>query len=179
MKKTSVAKTKKPLPKKFRHDSTRGWFAYELYNQMVKDESIWVLTGDLGYKMLDFIKKDFPERFLNVGSAELAMIDIAVGLALKGKKPFVYSITTFLLRRPFEALFLYLHHEGIPVRLIGAGRDHDYALYGMSHWSNDDKDIMNVLKNIHALWPTEKQEIPKLVKQMVTESEPWYINLSR
>lgn len=169
----------KPLPRKFRHDSLRGWFAFELYNQMAIDENIWVLTGDLGYKMLDFIKRDFPERFLNVGSAEQAMIDIAVGLALKGKKPFVYSITTFLLRRPYEALYLYLHTEGIPVRLIGAGRDRDYALYGISHWSNDDKDIMNILKNIESRWPTEKKEIPNLVKQMVNVKKPWYINLSR
>lgn len=171
--------TRKSLPRKFRHDSVRGWFAFELYNQMVNDENIWVLTGDLGYKMLDFIKRDFPERFLNVGSAEQAMIDIAVGLALSGKKPFVYSITTFLLRRPFEALFLYLHNESIPVRLIGAGRDKDYALYGISHWSQDDKDIMNILKNIEGSWPENKQEIPKLVKNMVRMNKPWYVNLSR
>lgn len=170
---------KKFLHSKDRHDSIRGWFAFELYKQMVKDKNIWVLTGDLGYKMLDFIKRDFPERFLNVGSAEQAMIDIACGLALKGKKPFVYSITTFLLRRPFESLYLYLHNEGIPVRLIGGGRDKDYALYGISHWSVDDKEILNILKNIKAIWPNDKNEIPGLVNQMVKINQPWYVNLSR
>lgn len=170
---------RKFFDRKFRHDSIRGWFAYELHKQMMMDEKIWVLTGDLGYKMLDFLKRDFPKRFLNVGSAEQALIDIAVGLALKGKKPFVYSITTFLLRRPFESLYLYLHNENIPVRLIGSGRDRDYALYGISHWSEDDKEIMKILKNIQACWPEKKQEIPTLVKQMVNKNRPWYINLSR
>lgn len=167
------------LHPKDRHDSIRGWFAFELYKQMAREENIFLLTGDLGYKMLDFIKRDFPQRFLNVGVAEHTLIDLAVGLALKGKKPFVYSITTFLLRRPFEALYLYLHTEKIPVRLVGGGRGMDYALYGISHWPTDDRKIMKILNKIKAHWPKEKAEIPSLVKQMVKINEPWYVNLSR
>lgn len=48
-----------------RHESVRGWFAYELYHQMVKNKDIWLITGDLGYGMFDFIKKDFSDRFVN------------------------------------------------------------------------------------------------------------------
>ncbi|MDO8657799.1 MAG: hypothetical protein Q7K55_03600, partial [Candidatus Levybacteria bacterium] len=116
----------KLLDKKYRHDSMRGWFAYDLYNHMAKNENIWIITGDLGYKLFDYIRRDFPERFINTGAAEQAMIGIAIGLALDGKIPFVYSITTFLLYRPFETIRNYINYEKIPVKLIGSGRNKDY-----------------------------------------------------
>jgi len=107
----------KNLDIKYRHNSMRGWFAYELYKQMARDERIWLVVGDLGYKAFDYIKRDFPDRFLNCGAAEQAMMGIATGLALNGKIPFVYSITAFLLYRPFETIRNYVNHEKIPVKL--------------------------------------------------------------
>ncbi|MCL5069930.1 MAG: hypothetical protein M1308_03415 [Actinobacteria bacterium] len=169
----------KKLPIKLRHNSQRGWFAYSLYNQMLKNQNIWVVTGDLGYHVLDFIKRDFPDRFINVGAAEQSMIGIAVGLALQNKIPFVYSITPFLLYRPFETLRNYLHHESIPVKLVGSGRDKDYTHEGISHWAEEDRELMSILKNIEARWPETKEEIHQVVKEMVKINKPWYINLQR
>ncbi len=169
----------KRLPLKYRFDSMRGWFAYELYNQMVKDKNTWLVTGDLGYKMFDFIKKDFPERFINVGSAEQAMLGVGIGLALEGKKPFVYSITPFLLYRPFETIRNYVNGESIPVRLIGSGRGMDYFHDGFSHWAKEDKKIIKIFKNITPVWPKTKEEIPGIVSKMVKVSKPWYLNLRK
>ena len=162
-----------------RHDSQRGWFAYELYQQMRRDDDIWVITGDLGYGMLDNIRDTFRDRFVNCGASEQAMMGIACGLALEGKKPFVYSITTFLLYRPFETIRNYINNEGIPVRLVGSGRDKDYVHDGFSHWSEDAGEILGCLPNINTLWPAEKEEIPNLVAQMVKEDKPWFISLRR
>jgi transketolase len=79
------------------HDSIRGWFGRALYFEMQKDERIWCLTGDLGFGLLDQIRNDFPKRFVNVGASEQALVGAGVGLALSGKIPFCYSITTFLV----------------------------------------------------------------------------------
>ena len=165
------------------HQSQRGYFAYELHKFMQTDPDIWVVTGDLGYGMWDSIRNDFPERFLNVGAAEQVMMGVGVGLALEGKKPFIYSITTFLLYRPFETIRNYVNHEKIAVRLVGSGRDKDYAHDGISHWSSDVPKLFDssngLLANIETLWPQEKKEIPKMVKQMVEENKPWFISLRR
>ena len=80
-----------------RHESQRGYFAYELYKEMQKNPDIWVVTGDLGYKMWDFVRRDFESRFVNTGATEAAMLGVAIGLARQGKIPFFYSISTFLL----------------------------------------------------------------------------------
>ena len=171
--------TTHPLNPESRHDSIRGWFAYELFNQMVLNDRIWVLTGDLGYRMLDRILNGFPNRFINCGAAEQAMMGIAVGLAQEGRIPFVYSITPFLLFRPFETIRNYIHHEKAAVRLIGSGTGHDYAHDGYSHWPEEEHGLMKLLSNIQSHWPQNKGEIPGLVEKMVTEDKPQYLNLRR
>lgn len=157
----------------------RRTFADELYVHMDKNKKIVVIVGDLGYKMFDQIKESFSGRFLNVGASEQAMVDLAIGLALRGKIPVVYSITTFLLYRPFESLRNYINHEKIPVKLIGSGRDKDYLHDGISHWALEDRQIMELFPNIHSEWPDEKIEIPSLVNRMIRSPLPWYVNLKR
>ena len=157
----------------------RRLFADTIYKKMLVNKNIWVITGDLGYKMWDQIKKKFPERFLNTGAAEQSMLDIAVGLSLEGKIPIVYSITTFLLYRPFETIRNYINHEKIPVKLIGSGRNKDYAHDGFSHWAQEDKKVLNIFKNIQAYWPKTTEEIPDLIDKMLSTKKPYYINLTR
>lgn len=161
------------------HPSMRGYFAHAIYGLMAKNEKIWVITGDLGYGMWDRVREFYPERFINVGASEQAMTGIAVGLAQEGMVPIVYSITTFLLYRPFETIRNYINHEQVPVKLIGSGRDKDYKHDGFSHWAEEDKQIMKVFSNIIAKWPKTKEEIPALAEEMVNDPKPWYVNLTR
>lgn len=158
----------------------RRAFADELYKCMEKDPDIWVISVDLGYKLWDQIRDDYPDRFLNTGAAEQAAMGIAVGLALEGKKPFIYSITPFLLYRPFETIRNYVSHEKIPVRLVGGGRGRDYAHDGWSHDASDDrKTIEACFPYIGRIWPTNADQIADCVFHMVNNNEPVYINLKR
>lgn len=157
----------------------RRTFAEEIHKHMATNKEIWVVVGDLGYGMWDKVKQDYPDRFINVGAAEQSMIGVAVGLALEGKIPIVYTITPFLLYRPFETIRNYLNHEGIAVKLIGSGRDQDYLHDGFSHWAEEDRYIMKGFKSIKSYWPETKEEIPQLVREMLKTEKPYYINLKR
>lgn len=154
-------------------------FADEVYKWMKKNPHIWVLVGDLGYKMWDEVRHDFPGRFINAGASEQAMIGLAVGLVLSGKIPIVYSITPFLLYRPFETIRNYINEEKIPVKLVGSGRDRDYETEGFSHWAEEDKKVMKIFKNIHSVWLKSYKEIPKIVTEMISDKRPWYVNLKK
>lgn len=157
----------------------RRLFADLIYQQMSKNKNIIIISGDLGYKMWDQVREDFPERFINVGAAEQAMIGIAVGLALEGKIPIVYSITTFLLYRPFETIRNYINYEQIPVKLVGSGRDRDYSHDGISHWAEEDRDVMKIFGNIKSKWPEDNEELASLMDDFINDLSPWYINLKR
>ena len=161
------------------HPSQRGWFAYALHEQMAKDERVWCLTGDLGWGMLNEIRKDFPKRFVNVCASEQVLLGTAVGLAIKGKVPFCYSITPFLLYRPFEWLRNYLHHEKIPVKLVGSGLDDDYKHDGFTHHAFDAKQVLDCIPNIQTFWPSTNEMIPGMVEEMIKNGEPSFIALRR
>ena len=146
---------------------------------MASDRKIFALTGNLGYGGFDRIIEDFPDRYIDCGAAEQAMVDIAVGMALSGKKPVIYSITPFLLYRPFESVRNYLSREKIPVILIGSGRDRDYDTLGFGHWAEEDAKIMSVLPNIDCYWPNEKEELNGLLNKMIKSKKASYLNLTR
>lgn len=167
------------IPRSEFHESMRGHFAGELHNAMVENPDIYVIAGDLGYAMFDSIREDFPERFINTGAAEQVAVGVACGLAEEGKTPFVYSITPFLLYRPFELLRNYLDHEQISVNLVGSGRDNDYRHDGFSHWAGDDKEFMQHFKNIQSVWPESKEDMEEVVKWCIENEGPKYVNLMR
>lgn len=157
----------------------RREFKDELFNYMQKNPNIWVVTGDLGYGMFDRIRDTFPDRFINAGAAEQAMMGIACGLALEGKIPFVYSITPFLLYRPFETIRTYINHEKLNVKLIGGGRNDDYKHDGFSHFAGDDHLFMKHFDYITSVWPEDVKEMKLWLRRAVNSTRPFYINLKR
>lgn len=146
---------------------------------MKVNRAIMLVCIDLGFGVFDRHFTDMPKQCVNTSAAEQAALDMSVGLALSGKIPFVYSITPFLLYRPFETLRTYINHENIPVKLIGAGRDFDYAHDGMSHHAHDAKIILQTLPNIKTLWPKTKEEIPHMVEEMIGDTSPYFLSLRR
>lgn len=162
-----------------KHNSQRGWFAYELYQQMTKDKDIVLLCLDLGYGMFDRHFEDFPRQCWNLGASEQAGMGVAVGMALSGKKVFIYSITNFLLYRPFETIRNYINWEKIPVRLVASGRDKDYRHDGISHWSKDARKVLRALPEIIQYWPKDKWEAEKMCRKMVETDKPQFISLRR
>lgn len=162
-----------------RHESQRGYFAFELYEQMKENKDIVLITGDLGYGMFDAIRDEFPDRFFNVGASEQAMIGIAVGMAYQGKIPVVYSITNFLLYRPFEFIRNYINKEKLHIILAGGGRDKDYSHDGLTHWSEDAKQVLECFPNISQLWPESNEEAAIALDQGLEEKKPLFISLKR
>lgn len=156
----------------------RKKFAKLLKQYMEENKNIYLITGDLGYGLWDDIKNSFPDRFYNVGSSEMIMMGVGIGLAMENKIPFVYSITPFAIYRPFEMIRNYLDHEKIPVNIIGGGRDKDYGYLGFSHWAEDDS-IINNFKNIRIFKPNEEELLGNILKEVINNRKPTYINLKK
>lgn len=152
-------------------------FAKMLHDEMSTNHKIQLLTADLGYGLWDKIKIDYPDRFFDFGSSEQLMIGSAVGMSMEDKIPICYSITPFLLYRPFEFIRNYLNHEKSPVKLVGGGRDKDYGYLGFSHWAKEDVDILSNFSNIQTYKP--KKLSKNIFLDFINNKKPSYINLSK
>ena len=77
----------------------RTLFGELLANSMKQDERIWLLTGDLGFGVLNAAREQASERAYNVGAAEQLMLGTAVGLTHNFKIPICYRIqSTYKLK---------------------------------------------------------------------------------
>ena len=150
----------------------------ELFTEEMKqNDNIILLVGDVGYKIFDHLREEFPSRVINAGASEQLMIGMAAGLAMDGKIPVCYSITPFVLYRPFEFIRNYLNHESIPVKLVGSGRDEDYGVCGFSHYACEDLEVMKIFSEIEVHYPQSFKDID--IKKFLYSNTPSYINLKR
>ncbi|NBP01753.1 MAG: hypothetical protein EBU90_16775 [Proteobacteria bacterium] len=159
--------------------SVRKAFVPLLFDLMKENENVFFVTGDLGYGHFDHFREEFPDRFINVGAAEQLLVATGIGLAMDKKIPVCYSMTPFVLYRPFEFIRNYVDHESIPVKLVGAGRNRDYDWLGWSHWAEDDADHVSGFKNITKSWPVDADDMRSQFNELMLNNKPVYLNLSR
>ena len=155
----------------------RREFADQLFQLMSNDEKIYFIIGDVGFGFFDNLKKTFPDRVINPGAAEQLIVGMASGLVMDGYKPIIYSITPFILFRPFEFIRNFIDHENLPVKIVGVGRDEDYGALGFTHFATDDKILTDSFNNIKLFRPDSVEELN--LKQFMAYEGPAYLNLTR
>ena len=147
----------------------------KLINQLArKDKKIILLVGDIGYGIFDDFRKEHPKRFINLGICEQSLIGVASGMALEGLKPWVYTITPFLIERPFEQIKLDIDQQNTNVNLVGFA---DYPSLGPSHSELNAKKLMKLFKNITSYFPKDSDETQIAVNQAHKKKSPTFISL--
>ena len=143
----------------------RNAFADTIYDLAQVDSRICVLVADISPagSMVKF-REQFPERFINTGVAEQAMIGIAAGLALAGMRPFCYTIATFSLYRPFEMIRVDLAYQNLPVTVIGMGAGVIYSTLGGTHHTMEDIAIASAVPNMSVVAPCDPDEMRQMTK---------------
>jgi transketolase len=136
----------------------RGAFIRGLVEIADRDPRVLLVTGDLGFTVIEPFAERFPERFFNAGVSEQNMVGLATGLAEAGFIPFVYSIATFATLRPYEFIRNgpILHH--LPVRIIGVGGGFDYGPAGPTHYGLEDLGIMRIQPGMGVVCPADHRQ---------------------
>jgi len=150
----------------------------EISKFMKKDSDAYFLTGDLGYHVIEDIRKDFPDRFINVGIAEQNMVGIAAGLALSGNKVFVYSHINFLALRSLEQIRNDVCHHDLDVTFIGVGAGLAYGLLGETHYAIEDVGVMRSLPNLTIFSPCDEYEAVQGIKAISEYKHPVFFRLA-
>ncbi len=147
----------------------------KIINELAKkDKKIVLLVGDIGYGIFDDFRKNHKEKFFNLGICEQSIIGTAAGMALEGLKPWVYTITPFLIERPFEQIKLDIDQQKVNVNLVGFA---DYPTLGPTHSELNAKKLMNLFKNIDSYFPKNSMETEKFVLKSYKNKGPNFISL--
>lgn len=154
-------------------------FVETLIKLAEKDEDIYLLTGDLGFSAFEKFAEKFPERFIDCGVAEQNMAGIAAGLALSGKKPYIYSIIPFVTMRCFEQIRNDICYQNLNVKIVGVGTGFSYGALGATHHATEDISIFRALPNITILSPADSVEAEKIIEQSYINRGPAYIRLDK
>ena len=139
-----------------------------------RDEKIYVIVGDIGYRVFDEFREKHPNRFINMGICEQSMIGVSAGMALEGLKPWVYTITPFLIERPFEQVKLDIDQQNVDVKLVGFS---DYPTLGPTHTELNGYKMMQLFKNITSYFPKDGEETQKVTYQAYEKNGPAFISL--
>jgi transketolase len=159
----------------------RDAFLDRVWRAMSSDEKIFFVTADFGSPVLDKIRGDFPDRFVNVGIAEQQLINLSVGLALEGYKLFSYAIAPFITMRCYEqirvSLALLSVVRPMNVNLIGVGAGYSYVVSGPTHQCYEDITLMRAMPNMQVLSPADHVTAAGLFERCLGITGPKYLRL--
>ena len=157
----------------------RNAFVAGLLELAADDDRIVLLTGDLGFTVLEPFAEAYPDRFFNAGVAEQNMVGMATGLAEAGFTPFVYSIATFASMRPYEFIRNgpALHH--LPVRVVGIGGGTDYGHNGVTHYALEDVGLMRLQPELTTVVCADREQTRTALRALKNYERPVYLRLGR
>lgn len=159
----------------------RNFFANSLYKKIKKNRNIILLSADIGNRLFDKIKKDFPNNFLNCGIAEPNMVTFAAGMAKEGFLPVCYTITNFLIYKSIEQIRNDAIYNKNKIILVGTGSGMSYCHLGPTHHSLEDIGLLNNLPNIKILSPADNNDLEEHLKHSfnLKNNQTTYIRIGK
>lgn len=157
----------------------RDAFFSSLYILAKKDKNLILITADTGAICHNQFTNNLSNQYINVGIAEQNMIGIAAGLAMSGKKVYVYAIIPFATTRCYEQIRVDLCCMNLPVTVVGIGAGFDYSTLGPTHHGTEDIGLMRLLPNMSIYSPSDSVMAGLLAKTCYKQPGPKYIRLDR
>jgi transketolase len=140
---------------------------------------IMLLTGDLGFGVLDKFAARFPRQYLNVGVAEQNLTGLATGLAFEGRVVFTYSIANFPTLRCLEQIRNDACYHEADVKIVSVGAGFSYGALGVSHHATEDISILRALPNITVVSPCDLWEVAEAARALVERPGPAVLRLDK
>src|SRR5262249_55769919 len=164
-----------------RGDLVRNTFADTIYEAGKNDKRVAIVVADISPAgSMQKFRAEFPERFINTGVAEQVMIGLCAGMALRGMRPFAYTIATFTFYRPFEFVRDDLCYQNLPVTIVGIGGAVAYSTLGGTHHAQEDAVLASALPNMTLSAPCDPQACREAAMWSTTQGRaPVYLRLGK
>jgi transketolase len=157
----------------------RNTFIAELLKLAREDERIFLITGDLGYGVVDEFARELPKQFMNFGINEQSMMGAAAGMAQQGLKPFVYSIGNFPTFRCLEQIRNDVCYMNLDVTIVAVGAGFAYGTAGYSHHLIEDISALSALPNLKIYSPSDELETQLATSLVAKRKGPQYLRLGK
>jgi transketolase len=144
-----------------------------------EDERVVLLSGDIGNRMYDGLKKVCSDRFYNCGVAEANMTGVAAGMAMCGLRPFTYTIAPFVTTRCLEQIRVDVCYHNLPVTIVAVGAGYSYASLGATHHACEDIAFLRALPHMKVICPGDAVEVRQAVKAILKQDSPVYLRLGK
>ncbi len=119
-----------------------------------------------------------PDRAVNVGIMEQAMVGVAAGFAMEGFHPIVHTIAPFVAERPYEMLKLDFGYQELGGTFLATGGSYDYSESGTTHHAPADVAIVSTIPGFEVLVPGTAEEAERLLRTTYANGRPTYVRLS-
>jgi len=139
-----------------------------------------VLSADVSNSDFSYMfEAAFPDRFFNVGIAEPALVDVAVGLAKSGRVPIANTFAFLFATRAVEMVRTHLCYGEANVKLGGAYAGLSDSFDGPTHHAVTDIAILRALPRMTVVVPADPLAVAKLLPQVAAWKGPVYFRLCR
>jgi len=157
----------------------RTEFIRRLHKLAEANPDLFLITGDLGFGVLGDFAKKFPRQYLNVGVAEQNMMGVAAGLALEGRRVFVYSIGNFPTLRCLEQIRNDVLYHRLNVKIVAIGGGFSYGQLGFSHHATEDLSILRSFPGMTVVSPGDLWEAAEATEAVFSRPGPCYLRLDK
>lgn len=127
----------------------------------------------------EWFRDAFPNRFFNMGIAEQNQMNVAAGMSLMGKVPFVTNYGVFLAGRSWDQIRTTVCYNNLNVKLGGAHGGISVGPDGATHQALEEISIMRCLPNMTVIVPADWCETQKATEAAALQYGPIYIRFGR
>ena len=160
--------------------SIRAAYGNSLVEIGKENNDVVVLDADVAKSTMSItFKKEFPERFFDMGIAEQDMIATAAGLASQGKIPFASTFAVFATGRTYDQIRNGICYGRLNVKIVGTHGGITVGEDGASHQALEDVSLMRGLPNMTVIVPADCKECNEAVKYAAKIKGPVYIRVAR
>lgn len=157
----------------------RDHFSKRLAELARVDPRIMLVTGDLGFGVLDDYRRDAADQFLNAGVSEQNMTLLATGMAMEGRIVFTYSIGNFPTLRCLEMIRNDAAYHQANVKVVCVGGGFSYGALGISHHATEDLAIMRSLPGVTVVSPCGLWEAMEATTAIARTPGACYLRLGK
>ena len=160
--------------------ATRESYSKALIELGNNTSNVVVMDADLaGATKTGAFKKEFPERFFNVGIAEASLINTAAGISTMGLVPFVSTFAMFASGRAYEQVRNTVGYPHLNVKICATHGGISVGADGASHQCCEDFGLMRTIPGMTVMCPSDDVEARKMVQAAYEMEGPVYIRFGR